>query len=196
VRVTVLAALVVPTSRLAKVRVVGATVAGAKPVPVRVIAGGFEEALSVTISDAVRLPAAEGENETVIVQLLLAPNVSGLLGQVPPAVEKSAALAPELPMLVIVRGAVACTFLRVSVFVALVAPSYSFPKARLVGSSVTGTTPAPLRVTGAGLEEALSVTMSDAGLLPATVGVNVIVIVQLWPAPTVSGPIMQLPPKA
>jgi hypothetical protein len=82
--VTVLAALVVPTSSLVNVKLVGETVTGAVPVPVRAIDCGLLEALSVTVSDAVALPKADGVNVTVILQLFPAPSVLGLIGHVPP----------------------------------------------------------------------------------------------------------------
>ena len=79
-----MAALVVPTRRLANFRLVGETVTGAIPVPVRAIDWGLLEALSVAVSDAVRLPKADGVNVTVMLQLSPAPSVFGLIGQFPP----------------------------------------------------------------------------------------------------------------
>ena len=81
---TVLATLVVPTRRLANVRLVGETVTGAIPVPVRATDWGLLEALSVTVRAAVRLPNAEGVNVTVMLQLRPAPRVFGVIGQFPP----------------------------------------------------------------------------------------------------------------
>jgi hypothetical protein len=97
-------------------------------------------------------------------------------------------------MLLIVRGTV-CTFLSVAVFVALVVPSAWFPNPTVAGNSVTGATPVPVRATDWGLLEALSVTVSDAVRLPRADGVNVTVMLQLRPAPSVFGLIGQFPPQ-
>jgi hypothetical protein len=63
--------LVVPTDWLAKVRLVGErlTLVGAVPVPERFTVWGLPLALSVIVSEAVRLPVAVGVNVTLIVQL-------------------------------------------------------------------------------------------------------------------------------
>ena len=69
-RVTVCAALVVPMDRLVKVRLVAVRLAaGPVPVPVRLTVCGLPLALSVMLTEAVRLPGAEGVNVTLIVQL-------------------------------------------------------------------------------------------------------------------------------
>jgi len=72
-RVTLCAALVVPTFWLLNVRLVGETlVVDAAPVPVRLTVCGLPGALSKMLIDAVRAPAAVGVNVTLIVQLLFA----------------------------------------------------------------------------------------------------------------------------
>ena len=81
---TVFGALVVPTSVLAKVRLTGVTVTGAIPTPARATDWGLDEELLVTVSDDIRFPRAAGVKVTVMVQLAPAPNVLGLIGQVPP----------------------------------------------------------------------------------------------------------------
>jgi hypothetical protein len=98
-------------------------------------------------------------------------------------------------MPVIVRGTV-WTFLSVSVFAALVVPPTWFPNPRLAGDSVTGATPVPVRAVDWGLVESLSVTVSDAVRLPRADGVNVTVMLQLSPAPSVFGLVGQFPPQA
>ena len=67
VSVTVCGALVVLTSCVAKVRVVGESVTvGAIPVPVRLTVCGLPGALSVTLTVPVRVPAAVGAKDTVM----------------------------------------------------------------------------------------------------------------------------------
>jgi hypothetical protein len=69
-RVTVWAALVVPRDWLPKARLVAARLtAGPVPVPVRLTVCGLPVALSVMLTEAVRLPEAVGVNVTLIVQL-------------------------------------------------------------------------------------------------------------------------------
>lgn len=65
VRVTACAALLEPTAWLEKVRLVGerlATGAVLVPVPVRLTDWGLSSALSTRVSEAVRVPVAEGVN--------------------------------------------------------------------------------------------------------------------------------------
>src|SRR5271155_398441 len=69
---TVLAALVVPTFRLANVRLVGETVTGDEPVPVRVTVCGLFVASSANVSVPVEAPVAVGENVTPTVQVAAA----------------------------------------------------------------------------------------------------------------------------
>lgn len=77
------AALVVPTSCELNVTLVGVTVAaGAAPVPVNGTVCGLSAASSAIARLAVRLPEADGENETEIVQVAFAASVAGLVGQV------------------------------------------------------------------------------------------------------------------
>jgi hypothetical protein len=98
-------------------------------------------------------------------------------------------------MLLIVSATV-CAFLRVTVFAALVVSSTWLPNPRLVGVSETGAMPAPVREMDWGLLEAVSVTVNVAVRLPRADGVNVTVILQLAPAPSVLGLIGQFPPHA
>lgn len=82
VSVTFCVGLVVPTTCPANVRLVGDSVtAGAVPVPLRPRLCGLSEALSLMETFAVRLPVADGENVTEIVQVPLTANVAGLTGQ-------------------------------------------------------------------------------------------------------------------
>ena len=68
-RVTVCAVLGVPTDWLPKARLVGERLTrAAVPVPERLTVCGLPLALSVMLTEAVRLPLAEGVNFTLIVQ--------------------------------------------------------------------------------------------------------------------------------
>ena len=69
--VTVWAVLVVPTDWLPKARLVGERGSkGAVPVPERLTVCGLPLALSVMLTEAVKLPLAAGVNVTLMVQLL------------------------------------------------------------------------------------------------------------------------------
>jgi len=69
-RVAVCTALVVPTDWLPKTRLVGERPStAAVPVPERLTVCGLPLALSVTLTEAVRLPLAEGVKVTLMVQL-------------------------------------------------------------------------------------------------------------------------------
>ena len=71
VRVTVEAVLVVPTAWLLKETLVGERVTpGAVPVPERLTVCVLPLALSVMLTEAARLPLAEGVKVTLIVQFL------------------------------------------------------------------------------------------------------------------------------
>ena len=77
-------------------------------------------------------------------------------------------------------------FVTVTVFAALVEPTVSLPKLRLVGETVTGAVPVPESVTVCGLPLALSPMLSDAaGAAPVVTGLKVSMTVQLAPAATV-----------
>src|SRR5664279_1611354 len=102
--VTGWAALVVPTFWLAKARLpeVSDTIGTAPPVPERVTVCGDPAALSVMVTDALRLPAALGVNITEMLQF---PPAATLAPQVL-VCAKSPALVPVTTMLAIDRAAV------------------------------------------------------------------------------------------
>jgi hypothetical protein len=82
--VTELAALVVPTRRLAKaIDVRERLTAGATPVPVRATVCGLPAALSFTVSVPARAPAAVGVKVTLIAHDPPTPRVAGPTGQLP-----------------------------------------------------------------------------------------------------------------
>jgi hypothetical protein len=81
---------------------------------------------------------------------------------------------------VIVNAAVP-TLVRVTVFAALVVPTVTVPKLKLVGDS-SAVVPIPLSGTSCGLPDALSVTPKEALRVPVAVGLKVTLKVQLAPA--------------
>jgi hypothetical protein len=118
VRVTVLAALVLPTTTVARFRVLGEMLTGVIPVPVRLAVWGLLPALSVMVKVPVSGATMVGVNVTRMVQVAPPAKVFGLTGQVPPVLVK----LPLTAILLIFRGVV-CTFVSVSVFAALWVPS-------------------------------------------------------------------------
>ena len=120
VRVTDCAVLVVLTPWLAKVRLLAERLtAGALPVPVSATVCGLPGSESAMLTEAVRVPEAVGAKVTEIVQL--APCASEL----PQAFvcEKSAALAPVMLMLLMVKLALP-VLLRVTLCAELVVPRF------------------------------------------------------------------------
>ena len=187
-RVAVCAVLVVPMDTLPKARLVGERPSsGAMPVPERLTVCGLPLALSVMLTEAVRLPLAAGLNVTLIVQLLPAAT------ELPHVLvwAKSLALLPVRARLVILKVALP-VLLRVAICAVLVAPTDWLPKARLVGERpstgavpvVAVSLPVPERLTLCGLPQALPVMLTEAVRLPLAEGLNVTLIVQWAPAAT------------
>src|SRR5207302_9688674 len=108
VRVTVCAALVVPTRCLPKALLVAESVAvgGVTPVPVSDTDCGLPAASSVMVSVAVRALAAVGVKVRLRTQLAPAASVTPLTQVVPEARAKSPALAPPRTAVAMLRGAV------------------------------------------------------------------------------------------
>jgi hypothetical protein len=121
VSVTVLAALVFPTLMVPKFRLAGASRTAA-PVPVKGTACGLPEALSVTLTAALRVPPAVGSNVTLTVQLAWLARVEGDSGQLSVWL-KSPALLPVIATLVMVR-ATPPVLSRVILCAALVVPTF------------------------------------------------------------------------
>lgn len=128
-----------PTAVLLKVSDVAEIVTGALPVPVRLTVCGLFRALSVKVSVPVAAPTAVGEKVTPATQLapaaMLAPQV--LLAIAKPA------LAPTFVM----PNATLARFVSVTVFAALVLPTASVPKLKLLEETVTCALPLPVRPT-------------------------------------------------
>src|SRR5208282_1680745 len=99
-------ALLVPTDWLAKVRLVAERLAAEEvPVPERLTAWGLPLALSVMLTEAVRLPLAVGVKVTLIVQLAPAATelpqvlVCAKSPGLAPVIERLAMLKAALPVL-------------------------------------------------------------------------------------------------
>jgi hypothetical protein len=135
------------------------------------------EALSAIFTLALRAPVACGVKITVIVHDPPAETVEGQLL----VCEKSALLTPMRLIAVIVR-AVVWRFVKVVLIGLLELPTITVPKLSELGEKVTGLIPVPFTAIVCGLLPALSemVTVPDA--VPATVGVNVTVMLQVAPA--------------
>ena len=96
----------------------------------RETACGLPAALSLTLSDAVRVPLAVGLKVTLMLQVVPAANE---LPQVW-VCQKSPALAPVMVIPLIVKLVVP-TLVSVTVFAGLVVPMTTVPKFKLVGNS-------------------------------------------------------------
>lgn len=167
-----------PNARLAAERLI--VVAGVTPVPFKLTVCGLPPALSLMRSEALREPAAEGANVTIIVQLPLTPT------PLPQSFvwAKSAAFAPLSPMLDRVSEVLPVSE-SVTLCAVLVLPVLCWANVRLPGERLTtGWSPVPLKLMVCGLLPALSLTVSEALRDPAAEGVNLTVIVQLLPAAT------------
>ncbi len=156
---------------------------GPVPVPERVTDCVLPVALlllSVTTSEAERLPETWGANVTLMVQLLPAPTELPQLF----VWAKALALLPVNPMLLREREAFP-VLLSVTVCAELVVPRVWLLKVKLAGlTPAVGAVPVPLRLTVCGLVVALSVMLKVAERLPGAVGVNVTLIVQVALAAT------------
>jgi hypothetical protein len=188
--VTVFAALVVPTVALENVRLAGETVTGAEPVPVRLTVWGLSAALSLNVREPARAPVAVGENVTPTVHVAPA---AMLVPQVLLAIAKSPAGA-------MLENANATFWWLVSVtdFAALVLPTSTVPKLKLLTESVTGAVPVPVSAVICGLLLALSATLRVPDADPTDVGVNAMRMVQLAPPAKVplEGHVPPVCPKA
>jgi hypothetical protein len=129
VKVTLCAALVVPTSWPLNVRLVAekptAGAAAVVPVPVSDMLCGLPAASSVTRRVAFRVPVAVGSNATLITQFAPAASVVGLTGQVLVGA-KSTLFAPLIAMLVIKSPALP-VLVKVTLCGALVVPTVCPP---------------------------------------------------------------------
>lgn len=142
---------------------------------------GLPGALSVTVSDADRVPVADGVNVTEIVHVDALP---ATVAQPELVSAKSPAFVPVMAMLVMVS--VDCKALvRVRVCGLLAVPTAGLVKARLGGLNTTADAVAvPVKVKDCVVGVALSVIVSVPLAAPALAGVNVTLRAQLLPAAT------------
>jgi len=156
-----------PTAVAGKARLVADRVTGGTtPVPLSAILCGELAALSVMVMDAVSEPPAAGAKCPWMLQFAPAARL------VPQLLAKSndEASAPVTVMLVMVSAAVPL-LVTVTDWEALIAPTFTDPKARLVADKLTGgSAPVPLRVILCGEPGALSVMVMDAFNAPPVVG--------------------------
>jgi len=168
--VTTCAAVVIPTTVDANVRLVGDNVtAGAVPVPVIATVCGEPVALSATASEAVSVPVVAGLNSTDTAQV--APTASVVV-HVFAEIRYELALVPVSVSDVSVNTAVP-EFLTVTTCAAVVVPTTVDANVKLVGDNVTaGAVPVPVIATVCGEPVALSATASEAVSVPVAAGLN------------------------
>ena len=175
VRVTVWAALVVPTVWAEKLKLVGLKVT-IVPVPLSATVCGLPKALSLKVRLAVRVPATDGRKVTLTVQE--DPAVSVVPHEFD-GIAKSAALAPVILMLLMLRVAV-------PVFLSVTVCAEDVVKFTVTGNVIEvgegdaiGPVPLPVSETAWGLPAALSVKRRLPLLVPVAVGLNVTLTVQV-----------------
>jgi len=180
VRVTVCCGLDVLMTWVAKVQLVGeseTTGVPPTPVPLNVTCCGLLAALSVIVTVPEKFPAVGGVKVTLMVQFFPGSTLDPQLLVSPKLVLAAMLLmvSVALPVLVSVTG---CE--------ALVVPTLTLLKVRLVGERVTAgaVVPTPVRLTVCGLPAALSVIETVPLMVPVCAGVMVTEIVQLTPAAT------------
>lgn len=117
------------------------------------------DAVWVTVIVAVRLPNAEGVNETLMLQLFPAPSVLGLRGQFPAQAKSAGAVPPAMAILLMVNATV-CVFLNVAVAGALAMPTAWLPKDKLEGVSLVCAKAGELRRT----TKAASIILNQQGV--------------------------------
>ena len=162
VSVTVLAELVVPTTVVLKLRLAAESVTGALPVPLRLTVCGLLIALSAKVSVPVAAPSAAGVKVTPTVQV-------GARGDARSArIARDGERTPAETEMPVNVSAVLRRLVTVTVFAALVLPTASEPKLRLVEEKVTGALPLPVTLTVC--VPALSVIVRTPEAEPTTVG--------------------------
>ena len=141
------------------------------PVPARFTVWGLVAAPSVNVSVPTAAPVAVGENVMPTVQVAPAATLAPheLLATAKPALATILAmLSDALPR-----------FVSDTVLPALVLPTLTVPKFKLLEENVTGALPVPVRFTVCGLVAAVSVNVSVPVAAPIAVGENVNPTVQL-----------------
>jgi hypothetical protein len=183
VRVKVWTLLVEPTFWAVKVRLEAVTLAvGPIPVPVKLAVCGLPARVSKTLTEAVRVKGAVGENLTEIVQVAFTANNKPTLQVV--FSEKSPGFVPVILTLLMVKLAVPVLVTVITV-AEVVELTFSYPKGTLAGEKlIWPAVPVPLRPIDCGLAGALSVREMAADSAVTVEGVNVTLSVQKLPAVT------------
>jgi hypothetical protein len=133
-----------------------------KPTPVSATVWGLLEALSDTVKVAVRVPAAEGQNLTLMLQE--APAATGsFISHKKANVKSPGAFPPEMAMLLMVRGTV-CLFVSVTTLEELLPLMGVLPKTIVAG----------VRVTVPWANDGLTLTSSDSNSRAPTKNVLVL----------------------
>ena len=175
--VTFCAALVELTVWLLKLSVVADRVAAGGVEPLSETLCGLFGASSVMVSEAARVPMAEGVNVTFIVQLAAGATIAPM--QLPPAMAKSPAFVLVMVTLEMFNVAVPL-LVRVTGVGALVVPTACGAKVTLDGFGITAeAVPVPVSGTVCGLPAASSVRLTLAARAPGAVGVKMTLKVQL-----------------
>ena len=146
------------------------------PVPESLMVWGLPPPLSAIWRAATRVPVFFGENVRVNAQVAWAARVD----EQSVVSEKSPGSFPASWILVMLR-VVPPTFVIWTLWGALLLPTFSEPKLRLAGDSFT-TVPVPTSSMTWGLLEALSEIEIVPELVPAALGENVALMLQLAPA--------------
>ena len=175
-KLTVCTGLDVPTSNVAKVRLVGETLAlPIAPVPDKATVWGLFAAVSEKVKVAVRVPVADGVNVTVTLQVAAG---ARLAAHVFADIAKSAALGPDMEMLLRFIGSDG-PLVSVTDKGVLGVPGAVGGKVRVDGETLAfAIAPVPLRATVRGMP-AESVIVSVAVRVPAAEGVNVTAMLQV-----------------
>lgn len=160
------------------------------PVPVSATVCGLVGSASVTVIAALSAPVRDGLNLTLILQLRPAARFPPI-GQVVLASTKSAAFVPVIAMPVIASGTLP-VLTSVAVRLALAVPMVWLPYGITAGDRSTAV-PVPVSetVSGGVTTGSEPLMVSVASRVPATVGVNVMLIVQFAPAARPVPPIGQ-----
>jgi hypothetical protein len=167
--------MVTPAPTVPDVGEIAVMTGKAVPVPVRLMVCGLLLALSVMVSVPDWGPVAVGPNVMLTMQL---PWAASWLPHVLVWVYAAGVVIEEIVT------AVGCLLVTVTVFATLVVVTAWLPNAKVLGLTVTGTTPLPVSETVCGLLLALSAIVKVPVRLPVAVGVSVTLTVQLAPADT------------
>jgi hypothetical protein len=124
------------------------------------------------------VPVCVGVNTTLIVHVVLADR---LVEHVFVETLKSPVVEMLMPV-----NATDCRLFNVNTFAALVDPTAVFANVALTGVSLTCGPPVPVSDTVCGLFPALSVIVKVPVRVPSAVGVNVMLILQFFPAASVA----------